>query len=204
MKRSLWIIPFILAIVGVMAVYASAGQGYTITDIHSQIGSGCDLNKIPDDGISVIKYPSDKSTEAQVGFFVQCCGADCPAMSVSHTGLQCLGASEDASWSRHDADVVFENEYAAPFQDGLATGGTSGSIYHGANVSAPGRAVLFEDDSILPYSAIPAPEFPTIAVPAGLLVGMIYIIFLLKGKGRKDLSYQERVDKSRVKEEFTQ
>lgn len=30
----------------------------------------------------------------------------------------------------------------------------------------------------------PAPEFPTIAVPVGLLVGIIYILFLLKTKGK--------------------
>jgi len=38
-------------------------------------------------------------------------------------------------------------------------------------------------DCSLPPTTIPAPEFPTLAVPAGLLVGMIYIIFLLKNKG---------------------
>ena len=42
-------------------------------------------------------------------------------------------------------------------------------------------------DCSLPPTTIPAPEFPTLAVPAGILVGMVYIIFLLKNKGRKIL-----------------
>ena len=39
-----------------------------------------------------------------------------------------------------------------------------------------------------------APEFPTLAVPIGLLVGMIYIIFILRDKGRKNSLFQEKRD----------
>ena len=83
MKRSLWIIPFILAIVGVLVVFTSAGQGYVITDSHS----------------------------------------------LNNPGYDCT-----------------------------------------------------------PPPTMPTPEFPTLAIPAALVVGMIYIIFLLKNKGRKDPS----------------
>lgn len=65
-----------------------------------------------------------------------------------------------------------------------------------------GPSVLFEVDSLFSSSATPAPEFPTIAVPAGLLVGVVYIVFLLKSKARKEPSYQQKGEKSRVKEEF--
>ncbi|MBT8507605.1 hypothetical protein AZH53_04120 [Methanomicrobiaceae archaeon CYW5] len=47
------------------------------------------------------------------------------------------------------------------------------------------------DDSP-PPATVPTPEFPTIAVPAGFLVGMVYIIFLLKDKGRKILVFSKK------------
>ncbi|HEU19004.1 MAG TPA: hypothetical protein ENO00_06400 [Deltaproteobacteria bacterium] len=97
MKRSLWIIPFILAIVGIMAISASAGQVSAATDSLS-------LNALEDDN---------------------------------------------------------------------------------------------------PPPSMPSPEFPTLALPAGLLVGMIYIIFLLKNKGRKDPSFHEKEDTSHSQDTFT-
>ncbi|GAB7016052.1 hypothetical protein JCM10550A_14200 [Methanogenium cariaci] len=49
-----------------------------------------------------------------------------------------------------------------------------------------GPAVPFEGDYTQSSLPNPVPEFPTLAVPAGLLVGMIYILFILKNKGRKN------------------
>ena len=50
-------------------------------------------------------------------------------------------------------------------------------------------------DCTPPPPTVHAPEFPTLAVPAGLLVGMIYVIYLMKEKGRKS-PFSQPEDKS--------
>ena len=63
------------------------------------------------------------------------------------------------------------------------------AVFSGAG---PGSAVMGNHaadnpgfDCTPPPPTVTAPEFPTLAVPAGLLVGMAYAIYLMKEKGRK-------------------
>lgn len=62
----------------------------------------------------------------------------------------------------------------------------------GYSLTDSGAAVSPGFDDSSPPATVPTPEFPTIAVPAGFLVGMIYIIFLLKDKGRKILDFSKK------------
>ena len=67
-----------------------------------------------------------------------------------------------------------------------------GFVYEWIDITSTGTSIFPSSND---YSVeVPVPEFPTLAVPAGLLVGMIYIVFLLMHKGKNHRSVQNKKD----------
>ena len=77
------------------------------------------------------------------------------------------------------------------YQEYIAINSNSpdGSVYEWIDTTDNGISILepVDDNSVEVF----VPEFPTLAIPAGLLVGMVYILFLLKNKGKNHRSAEK-------------
>lgn len=65
-----------------------------------------------------------------------------------------------------------------------------GPVCEWIDIDETGTSILQSSNDNL--VEIRVPEFPTLAIPAGLLVGMLYIIFLLVHKGKNHRSVHEK------------